>query len=292
MSVLDDIKPTTKQLVFDLVQITGYDMSDWISSSNNPQGPKANPKYCYEWAFVQPKQLVILNLWHSAMIEDGDQIVVRGNFRADAEGLRGPEGKPKWRERAEKIDNALQEALQDNLPIRVIINDGRRRMPGDPGSKASVVLKRELDPEPWSIVRYDWATGEHVLKRGAERSRAEIDTDVTSVGVDTEERSWIEGDKRMAAHLRTERKRSAEAAAAKRAQVRAANDGKLACDHCLTDWYVIYGDHIAEAIFDVHHTIPLKDMDEGHKTKVTDLLCLCANCHRAEHRRMVFGDRV
>lgn len=112
---------------------------------------------------------------------------------------------------------------------------------------------------------------------------------IASVGIDAEERSWIEGDKRMATHLRTERKRSAKAAAAKRATIRTANNGHLACDHCKTDWYSIYGHTIAEAIFDVHHTIPLKDMDEGHETTVADLLCLCANCHRAEHRRMAVG---
>ncbi len=131
--------------------------------------------------------------------------------------------------------------------------------------------------------------GEEAKRRRsrAARSTLELETDVASVGVDAEERSWIEGDKRMAAHLRTERKRSAKAAAAKRAAVRAINDGRLACERCSNDWYVIYGKLIAEAIFDVHHTIPLKDMDEGHETSVGDLLCLCANCHRAEHRHMV-----
>ena len=126
-------------------------------------------------------------------------------------------------------------------------------------------------------------------KRRAARSVAEIKKDIASVGVDAEERSWIEGDKRMATHLRTERKRSAKAAAAKRAAIRAANNGHLACDHCKTDWYGIYDHAIAEAIFDVHHTIPLKDMDEGHETTVADLLFLCGNCHRAEHRRMAIG---
>lgn len=126
-------------------------------------------------------------------------------------------------------------------------------------------------------------------KMRAARSAVEKEKDIASVGVDAEERSWIEGDKRMATHLRTERKRSAKAAAAKRAAIRAANNGHLACDHCKTDWYGIYGHAIAEAIFDVHHTIPLKDMDEGHETTVADLLCLCANCHRAEHRRMAIG---
>jgi hypothetical protein len=126
-------------------------------------------------------------------------------------------------------------------------------------------------------------------KARAQRSKAEVDRDVASVGFDAEERSWIEGDKRMAGHLRTERKRSAKAAAEKRSAIRVRNDGRLACELCATDWYAKYGDSIAEAIFDVHHTIPLKLMDEGHQTKLADLLLLCANCHRAEHRKMAQG---
>lgn len=127
-------------------------------------------------------------------------------------------------------------------------------------------------------------------RKSHSRSTVELEMDVASVGIDAEERSWIEGDTRMAAHLRTERKRSVKAAAAKRAAVRANNDGRLACDHCSTNWYEVYGTLIADGIFDVHHTIPLKDMDEGHETTIGDLLCLCANCHRAEHRRMAMGN--
>lgn len=134
-----------------------------------------------------------------------------------------------------------------------------------------------------------WMTYHQCQKLGGQVDAAEVDKAAATVGIDPEERSWIEGDKRMAKHLRTERRRSAKAAAAKRAAVRAAHDGRLACEHCATDWYAIYPPAIAEAIFDVHHTIPLKDMDDGHETEVKDLLCLCANCHRAEHRRMALG---
>lgn len=147
-----------------------------------------------------------------------------------------------------------------------------------------------LEAAGYTIIRMTEAAAE--ANRRQRRARAdaqEVDKAAATVGIDAEERSWIEGDKRMAKHLRTERRRSATAAAAKRAAVRAANDGRLACEHCATDWYAIYPPAIAEAIFDVHHTIPLKDMDEGHETEVKDLLCLCANCHRAEHRRMALG---
>lgn len=125
--------------------------------------------------------------------------------------------------------------------------------------------------------------------RGAARSKVEIDKAVASVPADPEECRWIEGNPRMATHLRTERTRSLKAAVSKRAAIRAANEGRLACEHCATDWYAVYPHAIADAIFDIHHTIPLKGMQEDHETRIEDLLCLCANCHRAEHRRMVLS---
>ena len=93
----------------------------------------------------------------------------------------------------------------------------------------------------------------------------------------------------MVGHLRIERKRSAKAAVAKRAAVRSANEGRLACEQCEIDWYQVYPPEIVEAIFDVHHTRPMALMDNGHEISVADLLCLCANCHRAEHRKMALG---
>lgn len=146
---------------------------------------------------------------------------------------------------------------------------------------------RLLQAAGYSIMAKDEAAAEAARrKRRAAADQREVDRQVATVGVDTEERRWIEGDQRMATHLRIERKRSAKAAAAKRAAVRAANDGRLACEHCPTDWYAAYPPTIAEAIFDVHHIKPLALMDEGHETRLEDLLCLCANCHRAEHRRL------
>jgi hypothetical protein len=44
---LADLRPTRKGHVFDLVQQAGFDVRDWMASSNDRRGPKANPKYCY-----------------------------------------------------------------------------------------------------------------------------------------------------------------------------------------------------------------------------------------------------
>lgn len=110
--------------------------------------------------------------------------------------------------------------------------------------------------------------------------------DIAGLPPTPEEVSWAEGDVRIVNYLRRERTRNPRAAEAKRRAVGNANSGRLACEHCETDWYQIYPPEIAEGIFDFHHALPLADLDESRETELKDLLCLCANCHRAEHRML------
>lgn len=103
-----------------------------------------------------------------------------------------------------------------------------------------------------------------------------------------EEESWAEGSHRFAEHLRGERKRSRQASAAKRAQVRSQNEGRLVCENlaCTTDWYAVFPLAQAEAVFEIHHRHLVSEMGQDHRTALGDLECLCASCHRAEHRRL------
>ena len=166
MESLSSLRPKQRHQVFDLVEAAGFDVSDWIASSNDARGYKANPKYCYEWSFLQPGKLVILNLWFSAMTVEDGRIVQHNNFRADAEHHTEVTRKPTWAKRARRLDEHLQTALRDNLPVRVIVNDGEQRNRDDPDLRPSKVTARQLDPEPWTITDYDWRTGRHTLTRG------------------------------------------------------------------------------------------------------------------------------
>lgn len=126
-----------------------------------------------------------------------------------------------------------------------------------------------------------------VAKRTEFEDRAE-DSSAVHTPPEQEELSWAEGNPRFAEHLRKERRRSRQAVAAKRADVRRRNEGKLTCENpcCSTDWYAVFPSAIAEAVFEVHHTTPVSEMAEDHRTSIADLACLCASCHRAEHRRL------
>lgn len=99
-----------------------------------------------------------------------------------------------------------------------------------------------------------------------------------------EDRAWAEGRPRLVQHLR--RERGAGLAAAKRARFRAEHD-RLFCERCLMDPVTTFGSVLGEACIEVHHReTRVAAMQEGHVTRLEDLMCLCANCHRVIHREM------
>ncbi|WNZ11192.1 HNH endonuclease [Streptomyces sp. 11x1] len=60
------------------------------------------------------------------------------------------------------------------------------------------------------------------------------------------------------------------------------NSGEpLRCEVCLFDFARIYGS-IGEGFIEVHHVTPLY-ISGTRKTRLDDLACLCANCHRMCH---------
>ena len=264
MATLEDIRPTRKDFVHDLVREAGLDVSDWSNSKRGAAGARTNPKYCYEWVFVEPGTAIVLNLWHVLLVEEANgRIAHRGNFREDAEiqFARG-RGNP-WGRRARKLDEALQLAHRDNLAIRVILNAGNRRDRDDPDAKASQVTKRELDPEPWTLAAYDAATGAHVLVRGA----------ATHPFVDQFALSEPPGSdavrQREQAGLVYIRDARVRAVALKRAAG--------CCEYCGVPGFV----RTDGAVYlETHHIVPLH---EGGPDTVANVICLCPNHHREAH---------
>lgn len=262
MTSLADIAPTRKDLVFDLVRESGFDVSDWIASSTNPRGYKANPKYCYEWSFLEPGKVAILNLWHAMMRVEANTIVQRNNFRADAEANRVAGGKQAWIRRALALDHTLQAALRENLPVRVIINDGVIRNNGDPRGASSKVVVRQLDPVPWTIAEYDWQTGEHAITRGILGGQF-----VDQFSLDQADK--IETRRRQRIGSEFVRDPSV------RTQALARANGH--CEHCGERGFEMSGGAI---YLETHHVVPLS---EGGTDLVTNVAALCPNDHKRAH---------
>jgi 5-methylcytosine-specific restriction enzyme A len=59
--------------------------------------------------------------------------------------------------------------------------------------------------------------------------------------------------------------------------------GKLECEVCGFDFVKIYG-QLGYGFAECHHIVPVSELTEGHKTKLSDLAIVCANCHRMLHK--------
>lgn len=60
--------------------------------------------------------------------------------------------------------------------------------------------------------------------------------------------------------------------------------GTLECACCEFDFEKVYGSLGADYI-ECHHTIPVSEYTAGQRTRISDLVLVCANCHRMLHRR-------
>jgi 5-methylcytosine-specific restriction protein A len=59
--------------------------------------------------------------------------------------------------------------------------------------------------------------------------------------------------------------------------------GKLECEVCGFDFYEVYGE-LGKGFCECHHKIPLHQLNQVKKTKMSDLSIVCSNCHRMLHR--------
>ena len=89
-----------------------------------------------------------------------------------------------------------------------------------------------------------------------------------------------EGKKRMVNHIIRERNPRLRQQAINNFLI---ENKTLHCEACKFNFEKKYGIHGKDFI-ECHHTIPLSQMKQGHKTKSEDLVLLCSNCHRMVHR--------
>jgi 5-methylcytosine-specific restriction protein A len=256
MSTLTDIAPQTKQRLIDLVRAAGVDVADWDNIKGAKANAARNPKYCYEWAFVEPKKVAVLNLWHNLMNErlDGG-VFIEFNYRWFASQRTGIE-----RVRALRADEAIQVAVKDTLPIRVVVLAGRRRNIDNPAEKPSHVSKRMLDPAAWAITAYDWNTGAWTMTRGPGQFVDQFS--IQQASAQTPERRDVSGQ----AFVRSSIVRS---------NVLLRANGR--CEWCGESGFVMADGRM---YLETHHVIPLSE--DGPDTE-RNVSALCPNHHRESH---------
>jgi hypothetical protein len=192
----------------------------------------------------------------------------------------------------EHIWNAVQMLLYDNVKhgfgpstgYDMIVDDGYRLAPQAVfGIALSLALNgAEIGPRNFSggessaCFRILREAGYQIVPKGEEPPSPEDELDP--------DQEWYEGKRKLRTHFI--RERAPGLARAKKAQYRKENNGKLTCQRCGLDPVAYYdGIDQAEACIEVHHAnVAVSKMGERHRTKLNDLQCLCASCHRIAHR--------
>ncbi len=91
-------------------------------------------------------------------------------------------------------------------------------------------------------------------------------------------REWEEGGRSRALHERSELLRAGGAVAAFKNGLTSFD-----CAVCGFDFEETYG-IIGKGFIECHHNRPISNMRPGDKTKLSDLVAVCSNCHRMLHR--------
>lgn len=177
--ILDDLRPRTKEAIFDLLQQIGISTDPWFTKANGQpvSRVKANPNFCYDWSFGSPREGYALCIWHGTLKIRDDQIVFDENLRDLAERLQADGRNPandtvrKTRAatqsvRARAFDDALSVSYARGMPVSVILTEGDRRDREELGEGSSHVQFRSLDPIKWYVHGYDDGTGDALLVRG------------------------------------------------------------------------------------------------------------------------------
>ncbi len=260
--MLSTLEPKRRARVMDLLAEVGHDITDWANYSNGANNPAANPRLCYEWAFLQEDKDIVLNLWYEDLREEAGSIVLKENIRRDISLYAGLANRSVWRNRAEKVDRALRKAYEEGVPVRVILCSGKRRDRNEPSSEASRVKRRDLDPVPWAVTSYDDKTGDAVIVRGAKPVDVVDQFSVDAVEDSPTERRSLSG----SAFVRDGAVRFA-------ALVRA--EGR--CEFCGQPGFIT---GTGKVFLETHHIVPL---GEGGADSIRNVAALCPNHHREAH---------
>jgi 5-methylcytosine-specific restriction protein A len=142
-------------------------------------------------------------------------------------------------------------------------------------------LKRggKLDREIWHEFAHD---GDRLRLTAASISKSASWIAETSAAYDSrhEDDEFPEGKILTRLHQRKERNRTATDNKKRKVLQ---ETSRLACEACDFDFAAAYGD-LGYGFAECHHTVPVAELTEDHRTRLADLSILCANCHRMIHK--------
>ncbi|MDF0695626.1 hypothetical protein PYR71_03690 [Rhizobium sp. MC63] len=186
-------------------------------------------------------------------------------------------------EAIEAFKSGVQHGFQDSTDYDVLLPTGERFPPKAVfGIALSGVIGRPAMPSDFSggmgtpCFESIEDAGYPIIPKDEETSspRSEFD----------DERSWAEGSLVRVQHLRRER---APGLARMKKRRFIEKHGHLFCERCGLIPSKSLGPY-GDACIEVHHdTVAVAKMEGNTRTRLVDLKCLCANCHRIVHREVM-----
>jgi len=191
-----------------------------------------------------------------------------------------------WHAIEKLIDGTAKHHFGESTDYDVLVGDGKRLPPKAVfGLAASEALGFEVLPENF------YAGEKQPCFRILRKCGYAIVPKDSSTGIEQllqQDKEWREGGKKAVVHFK--RERALGLSQAKKAQFKR-EKGKLFCERCKMDPIEIYGEEIGEACIEVHHhKTHVREMNDEHVTRLEDLQCLCANCHRIVHKELKISD--
>lgn len=212
---------------------------------------------------------------------------LRSAERLPAEDLHRVTAEQVWNAIEKLRDPRLEHPFGPSTDFDLVTNEGERFPPKAVfGLAASEALGFAVQPKHFSA-----GLGTpcfRVLEAAGYKIVSKDETVPTpSIPYSDEDREWAEGKPKLAAHLR--RERASGLAQAKKDQFVRLHS-RLTCERCGMDPVEVYGLPEGAACMEVHHhSVQVEEMSETHRTRLEDLKCLCANCHRVVHRLLKLG---
>ena len=105
---------------------------------------------------------------------------------------------------------------------------------------------------------------------------------VKTMDITQDDSSFSEGKEVLRQHIVKERNKHLIEKA--KENFKKAHGGKIYCEVCGFDFSVHYPG-LGDGFIEVHHVKPVSSMKPGEKTKISDLVMVCSNCHSMIHRK-------
>ncbi len=213
-----------------------------------------------------------------------DEDISASNGRLTVEHLERVTAEHIFRAIAQADQSPMRGVYRQSSKFDLLLDDGTRYPPKLIfGIAATEALGFEVKPEHFSA---GWSQPcFNILSKSGYQIVAKGEfAPLMAVPLIEDDRTWSEGGSKLVSHLRKER--ASGLAQAKKAEF-IRTRGKLFCESCGLDPVSEFGSEHGPSLIEVHHDADMvAHMGVGHVTRLSDLKCLCANCHRLAHSKL------